>query len=134
MVGIAYHGINSWEEFGALRERELRMLFKRIDTCKQQRTKATNRANSILTGHGFTVFRLVTMNSPARLHILQAIIDQETPEEIAALHRNGEEKWPPRLECAANWLCPVCLILLLFLRLDSCRMSISYMNYIKWLT
>lgn len=69
-------------------QRELRLLFKRIDTWKQQRTQVTNRANGTLTGQGFTVFRLVRINGPAGLHILQAIIDQKTAQEIAALHRN----------------------------------------------
>jgi transposase len=81
-------------------QRELRLLFKRIDSWKQQRTQVTNRANGILTGHGFTVFRLVTLNTPAGLRILQAIIDRRTPEEIAALHRNRNKR--PEIEkCAA---------------------------------
>jgi hypothetical protein len=81
-------------------QRELRLLFKRIDSWKQQRTQVTNRANGILTGLGFTVFRLVTMNSSAGLRILQAIIDRRTPEEIASLHRNRNKR--PEIEkCAA---------------------------------
>lgn len=81
-------------------QRELRLLFKRIDSWKQQRTQVTNRANGILTGHSFTVFRLITMNSPVGLRILQAIIEQKSPEEIAALHRNRAKR--PEIEkCAA---------------------------------
>lgn len=81
-------------------QRELRLLFKRIDSWKQQRTQVTNRANGILTGLGFTVFRLVTLNTPAGLRILQAIIDCRTPEEISALHRNRNKR--PEIEkCAA---------------------------------
>ena len=81
-------------------QRELRLLFKRIDAWKNQRTQATNRLNGILTGHGFTVFRLVPINSPAGLNILQAIIDQRTPQEIALLHRNRLKR--PEIEkCAA---------------------------------
>jgi len=80
-------------------QRELRLLFKRIDSWKQQRTQVTNRANGILTGYGFTVFRLVTLNTPAGLNILQGIIDRRTPEEIAALHRNRNKR-PEIVKCA----------------------------------
>ncbi len=68
-------------------QRELRLLFKRIDAWKAQRTQITNRVNSILTGQGFTVFRLVSINSPLGRRILQAVIDKRSPTEIAALHR-----------------------------------------------
>jgi transposase len=81
-------------------QRELRLLFKRVDAWKKQRTQTTNRANGILTGYGFTVFRLVPINTPAGLQILQAIIDHRTPAEIAALHRNRLKR--PEIEkCAA---------------------------------
>ncbi len=81
-------------------QRELRLLFKRIDSWKQQRTQVTNRANGILTGLGFTVFRLVTLNTPAGLRILQAIIEHRKPEEIAALHRNRLKR--PEIEKCAS--------------------------------
>lgn len=80
--------------------RDLRKLFKRIDSWKQQRIQLTNRANGILTGHGFTIFRLVTLKTPAGLNILRGIIDRRTPEEIAALHRN-RNKQPEIENCAA---------------------------------
>lgn len=73
-------------------QRELRLIFKRVDACKALRTQTTNRANGILTGHGFTVFRLVAINSPAGRRILQAVIDQRSPTEIAALHRNKAKR------------------------------------------
>jgi len=73
-------------------QRELRLLFKRIDAWKNQRTQITNRANGILTGYGFTVFRLVPFNSPAGYKILQAVIDRRKPEEIAALHRTKAKR------------------------------------------
>lgn len=81
-------------------QRELRLLWKRIDAWKVQRTQTTNRANGILTGYGFTVFRLVPINTPAGLHILQAIIDKRTPAEIAALHRNRLKR--PEIEKCAS--------------------------------
>lgn len=81
-------------------QRELRLFFKRIDSWKQQRTQVTNRANGILTGYGFTVFRLVTLNTPAGLNILQGIIDRRTPEEIVASHRNRNKR-PEIVKCAA---------------------------------
>lgn len=88
-----------------LQQRELRLLFKRIDAWKVQRTQTTNRLNGVLTGHGFTVFRLVPINTPAGLAILQAIIDGRTPAEIAALHRNRAKR--PEIEkCAAVELPP----------------------------
>lgn len=81
-------------------QRELRLLFKRIDSAKQQRTQLTNRAGGLLTGHGCTVFRLVAMNSPTGRQILQALIAQRAPAEIAALHRNRRKR--PEIEaCAA---------------------------------
>jgi transposase len=73
-------------------QRELRLLFKRVDAWKAQRTQVTNRANGTLTGYGFTVFRLVAINSPTGLRILQAIIDRRTPAEIAALHRSQAKR------------------------------------------
>lgn len=73
-------------------QRELRLLFKRVDAWKNQRTQMTNRTNSILTGYGFTVFRLVPINSPGGLKILQAVIDHRTPTEIAALHRSQAKR------------------------------------------
>jgi len=73
-------------------QRELRLLFKRVDAWKTQRTQTTNRANGILTGLGFTVFRLVTINSPTGLQIIQAVIDGRTPAEIAALHRTKTKR------------------------------------------
>ena len=81
-------------------QRELRLLFKRIDAWKSSRTQLTNRANGTLTANGFTVFRLVTMNTPGGLRILQAIIDQKTPAEIAALHRNRQKR--PEIEKCAS--------------------------------
>lgn len=79
---------------------ELRLLFKWVDAWKTQRTQITNRTNSTLTGLGFTVFRLVPINSPAGLKILQAIIDHRTPSEMAALHRN-QAKRPEIEKCAS---------------------------------
>lgn len=73
-------------------QRELRLLFKRIDALKTHRTQITNRTNSILTGYGFTVFRLVPINSPTGFHILQAVIDKRNPTEIAALHRTKSKR------------------------------------------
>jgi transposase len=73
-------------------QRELRLLFKRIDACKLQRTQITNRANGILTGYGFTVFRLVPINSAGGLKILQAIVDRRQPAEIAALYRSKTKR------------------------------------------
>ena len=73
-------------------QRELRLLFKRIDAWKVQRTQATNRANGILTAYGFTVFRLVPINSPTGFRIIQAVLDHCTPTEIAALHRNKAKR------------------------------------------
>lgn len=67
-------------------QRELRLLFKRIDAWKMQRTQVTNRANGILTGYGFTVFRLVSINTPSGFRILQAVIDGRSATEIAATH------------------------------------------------
>lgn len=67
-------------------QRELRLAFKRLDTWKVQRIQQTNRANGILTGYGFTVFRLVPINSVTGLRILQGIIDHRSPAEIALLH------------------------------------------------
>jgi transposase len=67
-------------------QRELRLWFKRIDAWKMQRTQITNRANGVLTGYGFTVFRLVTINSPSGFPILQAVIDGRSATEIAATH------------------------------------------------
>ena len=81
-------------------QRELRLTFKRVDVCKAQRTQATNRANSILTGYGFTVFRLVPINSPTGLRILQAILDRRSPAEIALLHPR-KAKQPEIEKCAA---------------------------------
>jgi transposase len=69
-----------------LLQRELRLAYKRVDAWKVQRTQLTNRANGTLTGYGFTVFRLVPINSVTGLRILQAIIDQRSPTEIALLH------------------------------------------------
>lgn len=69
-------------------QRELRLIYKRIDAWKAHRTQITNRANSTLSGFGFTVFRLVPINSATGLKILQAVIDGRNPSEIAALHRN----------------------------------------------
>lgn len=69
-------------------QRELRLLFKRIDAWKMQRTQITNRANGILTGCGFTVFRLVPINSATGFKIIQAVLDDRQPAEVAALHRN----------------------------------------------
>jgi transposase len=73
-------------------QRELRLCFKRMDAYKNQRTQITNRANGVLTGCGFTVFRLVPINSPAGLQIIQALLDHRTPSEIAALHRNKAKR------------------------------------------
>lgn len=73
-------------------QRELRLIYKRIDAWKAQRTQITNRANSTLTGFGFTVFRLVPINSATGLKILQAVIDGRSPTEIAALHRNKAKR------------------------------------------
>ena len=42
-------------------QRGLRLLFERVDAWVVHRT--TNRANGVLTGRGFTVFRLVPINS-----------------------------------------------------------------------
>jgi transposase len=69
-----------------VQQRELRLAFKRLDVWKAQRTQLTNRANSTLTGYGFTVFRLVPINSTSGLRILQGIIDHHSPAEIAHLH------------------------------------------------
>jgi transposase len=65
-------------------QRELRLIYKRIDAWKAQRTQITNRANSTLTGFGFTVFRLVPVNIATGLRILQAVIDGRSPTEMAA--------------------------------------------------
>lgn len=73
-------------------QRELRLLFKQVDAWKYQRTQNTNRANGILTGCGFTVFRLVAMNSVTGLQVIQAILDHRSPTEIAALHRNRAKR------------------------------------------
>lgn len=83
-----------------LQQRELRLLFKRIDAWKVQRTQTTNRANGILTGLGFTVFRLVPINSPTGFRILQGIIDRRSPSELALLHPRKLRR--PEIEkCAA---------------------------------
>lgn len=81
-------------------QRELRLAFKRLDVWKAQRTQATNRANSVLTGYGFTVFRLIPINSPTGLRILQAILDHRSPAEIALLHPR-KAKQPEIEKCAA---------------------------------
>lgn len=73
-------------------QREIRLLYKRVDTWKVLCTQTTNRANGVLTGCGFTVFRLASINSPAGLKILQAILDRRTPAEMAALHRNKAKR------------------------------------------
>ena len=73
-------------------QRELRLLYKRIDAWKMQRTQITNRANSILTGCGFTVFRLVPINSSTGFKIIQAVLDKRQPAEIAALHRTRTKR------------------------------------------
>lgn len=67
-------------------QRELRLWFKRIDAWKVQRMQATSRANGILTGYGFTVFRLVPINTPSGIRILQAVIEGRSAAEIAASH------------------------------------------------
>ena len=67
-------------------QRELRLVFKRIDAWKTQRTQITNRANGVLTGYGFTAFRLVPINSPSGFRILQAVLDGCSATEIAATH------------------------------------------------
>lgn len=83
-----------------LQQRELRLLFKRIDAWKVQRTQITNRANGILTGLGFTVFRLVPINSPTGFHILQGVIEGHSPAELALLHPRKARR--PEIEkCAA---------------------------------
>ena len=83
-----------------LQQRELRLLFKRIDAWKVQRTQTTNRANGILTGLGFTVFRLVPINSPTGFKILQGVIDHRSPAELALLHPRKLRR--PEIEkCAA---------------------------------
>src|SRR3990172_9057422 len=69
-------------------QRELRLLFKRVDTWKVQRTQITNRANGVLTGCGFTVFRIVPINSSTGFRIIQAVLDGLPPEAIANFHRN----------------------------------------------
>jgi transposase len=81
-------------------QRELRLAFKRLDVWKAQRTQVTNRANSVLTGYGFTVFRLIPINSPTGLRILQAILDHRAPAEIALLHPR-KAKQPEIEKCAA---------------------------------
>lgn len=68
-------------------QRELRLQYKRLDACKTQRTQITNRANGVLTGYGFTVFRLVPINSATGFRIIQAVLDERSPSDIAALHR-----------------------------------------------
>jgi transposase len=73
-------------------QRELRLLFKRVDAWKVMRTQTTNRANGILTGYGFTVFRLVPINSATGHNILRAIIAGRSPTEIAALHRTRKKR------------------------------------------
>lgn len=83
-----------------LQQREIRLLFKRIDAWKVQCTQTTNRANGILTGYGFTVFRLMSINSPAGLKILQALLDRRAPAEIAVLHRNKAKR--PEIEKCAS--------------------------------
>jgi hypothetical protein len=59
---------------------------------EMQRTQITNRTNGILTGFAFTVFRLALINTATGLRILQAIMDQRSPTEIAALHRNRAKR------------------------------------------
>jgi hypothetical protein len=83
-----------------MQQRELRLLFKRIDAWKVQRTQTTNRANGVLTGLGFTVFRLVAINSPTGFQILQGVIARRTPAELALLHPRKIRR--PEIEkCAA---------------------------------
>ena len=85
-------------------QRELRLLFKRIDAWKVQRTQITNRANGVLTGYGFTVFRLVPINSVTGFKIIQAVLDHRSPAEIAALHRTKAKR--PEIEKSAAVLLP----------------------------
>lgn len=66
---------------------ELRLLFKKVDARKAQHTQITKRTNGILTGFGFTVFRLVSVNGSTGHKILQAEIDGRSLTEIAALLR-----------------------------------------------
>jgi transposase len=73
-------------------QRELRLLFKRIDAWKMHRTQITNRANGVMTGCGFTVFRIVPINSATGFKIIQAVLDGRTPAEIAALHRTKTKR------------------------------------------
>ena len=81
-------------------QRELRLLFKQIDAWKVQRTQIVNRTNGLLTGCGFTVFRLVHINSPAGFKIIQGILDGLSPAQIASFHRNRAKR--PEIEkCAA---------------------------------
>jgi transposase len=83
-----------------MQQRELRLLFKRIDAWKVQRTQITNRANGILTSLGFTVFRLVPINSTTGFRILQGILAHRTPAELALLHPRKARR--PEIEkCAA---------------------------------
>jgi len=83
-----------------MHQRELRLLFKRIDAWKVQRTQITNRANGILTGLGFAVFRLVPINSPTGFQILNGSISKLTPAELALLHPRKLRR--PEIEkCAA---------------------------------
>jgi transposase len=87
-----------------IQQRELRLLFKQVDAWKVERTQITNRANGILTGCGFTVFRLAKINSPIGFLIIQAIIDGRSPAEIAALHRNKVKR--PEIEKCASVVLP----------------------------
>ncbi len=89
-------------------QRELRLLFKRVDAWKAQRTQITNRTNGILTGNGFTVFRLVPINSGSGLRIIQAIIDHRAPAEIAALYRSKTKR--PEIEKSASVMLPEYLL------------------------
>lgn len=73
-------------------QRKLRLLFKRIDAWKMQRVQITNRANGTLTGCGFTVFRMVPINSATGFKIIQAVLDNRQPAEIAALHRTQAKR------------------------------------------
>lgn len=85
-------------------QRELRLLFKRIDAWKLQRVQITNRANGVLTGCGFTVFRLVPINSATGFKIIQAVLDGRSPAEIAALHRTKAKR--PEIEKSAAVILP----------------------------
>jgi transposase len=83
-------------------QRELRLLYKRIDAWKMQRTQITNRANGILTGCGFTVFRLVPINSSTGFKIIQAVLDNRPPAEIVALHRTKAKRAEIEKSAAVN--------------------------------